>query len=136
LWRNDNDIFPRVALLSNGAEPYKGCALVKETYARLEQNLEINFIGNLESRDIFDDRADVLVCDGFAGNVMLKTMQGTAQVMMRLIKEQAQKSWCQMVLLLCRHLYGGLKKKLDIRKRGAFDAGAAQAYLCCAWLLI
>lgn len=110
---------PRVALLSNGAEPYKGCALVKDTYARLERNLEINFIGNLESRDMFDDKVDVLVCDGFAGNIMLKTMQGAAQTMMRWIKDYAQQSWWHMILLSMQaRLFGALKKKLDYAEKG------------------
>lgn len=112
-------ISPRVALLSNGAEPYKGCSIVKAAYARLEQNLEINFVGNLEPRDIFDDRVDVLVCDGFAGNIMLKTMQGTAQTMTRLIKDYAKKSWWQMALLaLQSRLFAALKKKLDYAEKG------------------
>lgn len=110
---------PRVALLSNGAEPYKGCAAVKGAYALLERNLEINFIGNLEPRDMFDDRVDVLVCDGFAGNVMLKTMQGTAQTMTRWIKEYAQKSWWHTALLVLQaRLFGALKKKLDYAEKG------------------
>lgn len=110
---------PRVALLSNGAEPYKGCTLVKDAYARLEQNLEINFIGNLEPRDMFDDKVDVLVCDGFAGNIMLKAMQGTAQTMTRLIKDHARKSWWQTALLVLQApLFSALKKKLDYAEKG------------------
>jgi len=112
-------VLPRVALLSNGAEPYKGCAIVKDAYARLEQNLEINFVGNLESRDIFDDKVDVLVCDGFVGNVMLKAMQGTSQVMVNFIKDYARKSWWHMALLgLQAPLFGALKKKLDYAEKG------------------
>jgi glycerol-3-phosphate acyltransferase PlsX len=69
---------PRVGLLANGAEPYKGSSLVKKTYKRLQQ-LPINFVGSVEARDIFNGDVDVLVSDGFSGNVMLKTAQGTAQ---------------------------------------------------------
>lgn len=112
-------VSPRVALLSNGAEPYKGCVAVKNAYALLERNLEINFVGNLEPRDMFDDRVDVLVCDGFAGNIMLKTMQGTAQTMTRWIKEYAQKSWWHtMLLVLQARLFSSLKKKLDYAEKG------------------
>lgn len=110
---------PRVALLSNGAEPSKGCALVKSAYALLAQNLEINFVGNLESRDIFDGRVDVLVCDGFVGNIMLKAMQGTALTMTRWIKDYATQSWWQTFLLMMQgSLFGSLKKKLDYTQQG------------------
>ena len=112
-------VSPRVALLSNGIEPYKGCMVVKDAYARLEQNLEINFVGNLESRDIFDGNVDVLVCDGFSGNVMLKAMQGTAQAMLFFIQDFAQKSWWHTALLaLQKPIFRVLKKKLDYAEKG------------------
>jgi len=69
---------PKVALLSNGHEPYKGSSLTKEAYSLLLHDERINFIGNMESRDMFEGHADVLVSDGFVGNVLLKTAQGTA----------------------------------------------------------
>lgn len=82
---------PRVALLSNGAESYKGPTLVKEAYKRLSAS-PLNFIGNLEARDIFDDRADVLICDGFSGNVLLKAMQGTASAMNTWMKQESERT--------------------------------------------
>ena len=63
---------PRVALMSIGEEEEKGNLLVKETHQLLKDSHEINFIGNVEGRDLFNDRADVVVCDGFTGNVILK----------------------------------------------------------------
>ncbi|MEO8211532.1 MAG: phosphate acyltransferase PlsX [bacterium] len=63
---------PRVALLSIGEEEEKGNILVKETHQLLKETHEINFIGNVEGRDLFNDKADVIVCDGFTGNVILK----------------------------------------------------------------
>ncbi|MDQ5891073.1 MAG: phosphate acyltransferase [Candidatus Dependentiae bacterium] len=68
---------PRVGLLSNGAERGKGTVLVKQVAALLEEST-LNFIGNVEPIDIINHGADVVVCDGFAGNVLLKTMEATA----------------------------------------------------------
>lgn len=69
---------PRVALLNNGEEESKGNAVTVETYALLRQQPGINFTGNVEGRDIFTGKSDVIVCDGFTGNVLLKTMEGMA----------------------------------------------------------
>lgn len=63
---------PRVALLSIGEEEEKGNLLVKETHQLLKNTIDINFIGNVEGRDLFNDAADVIVCDGYTGNVVLK----------------------------------------------------------------
>jgi len=67
-----NIALPKVALLSIGEEEEKGNLLVKETHQLLKVTHEINFIGNVEGRDLFNDKADVIVCDGFTGNVILK----------------------------------------------------------------
>lgn len=69
---------PRVALLNNGEEESKGNTVTMETYALLRQQPGINFTGNIEGRDIFTGKSDVIVCDGFTGNVLLKTMEGMA----------------------------------------------------------
>jgi len=69
---------PRVALLNNGEEESKGNTVTMETYALLRQQSGINFTGNVEGRDIFTGKSDVIVCDGFTGNVLLKTMEGMA----------------------------------------------------------
>jgi glycerol-3-phosphate acyltransferase PlsX len=68
---------PRVGLLSIGEEETKGTTLVKETHALLAEGVGINFIGNVEGRDILSDRVDVVVTDGFTGNVALMSMEGT-----------------------------------------------------------
>ncbi len=70
---------PRIGLLSNGAERGKGTVLVKQAAALLEES-SLNFIGNVEPIDVINHCADVVVCDGFAGNVMLKTMEATASM--------------------------------------------------------
>jgi glycerol-3-phosphate acyltransferase PlsX len=108
---------PRIALLSNGHEPYKGSLAVKQAYQLLADHPD--FIGNIEARDIFDDRADVLVCDGFAGNVLLKAIQGTARTMMSWVTQEAKKSWIRQLLLWCNAgLFRGLKQKVDYARIG------------------
>ena len=73
---------PRVGLLNIGEEKGKGRDLEKEAYNLLEQ-APIRFVGNLEGRDVAEDKSDVIVTDGFTGNIFLKTMEGAAKVMMR-----------------------------------------------------
>lgn len=73
---------PRVGLLTNGEEKGKGRSLEREAYELLE-NAPLRFVGNVEGRDVAADKADVIVTDGFTGNVFLKTMEGAAQVIMR-----------------------------------------------------
>ncbi len=69
---------PRIALLNNGEEEGKGNSLAVETYQLLKEQAALNFVGNLEGRDLFSARADVFVCDGFTGNIVLKNMEGLA----------------------------------------------------------
>lgn len=73
-------INPRVGLLNNGEEEGKGNKLSTETFTLLQHIKGINFIGNVEGRDLFFDRSDVIVCDGFVGNILLKAMEGFAQL--------------------------------------------------------
>lgn len=109
---------PAIALLSNGTEPYKGNAVTKKTYGLLE-NSNLNFIGNLEPRNIFETSADVLVCDGFVGNIMLKTIQGTAKTITKMIKKIGSSSVLNTASLLCSvPLLKQLKQKFDYTKKG------------------
>ncbi len=78
---------PRVGLINIGAEAEKGNALVKETYPLMEK-APYNFVGNVEARDLLADVADVLVCDGFCGNLVLKFMEGVAGTIMGIIKKE------------------------------------------------
>jgi glycerol-3-phosphate acyltransferase PlsX len=71
---------PRIGLLNVGEEEGKGNQLCKETYPLLKENNKINFIGNIEGRDVFQDKADVVVCDGFTGNVILKLAESVYDV--------------------------------------------------------
>lgn len=116
---------PRVALLSNGAEPYKGSQLIKAAYDRLNR-LPINFVGNLEARYIFDDQADVLVTDGFSGNIMLKAIQGTAKTMTAWIKQEAlDLPWYRRLMFAAgRPLFKKLQEKVGYAdKPGALLLG-------------
>ena len=78
---------PRIGLINIGAEAEKGNALVKETYPLMEK-APYNFVGNVEARDLLADVADVLVCDGFCGNLVLKFMEGVAGTIMGIIKKE------------------------------------------------
>lgn len=78
---------PRVGLVNIGVEEEKGNALTKETYPLLQNCPEINFIGNVEARDIPEGAADVLVCEAFAGNIVLKMLEGVSSVLVGKIKE-------------------------------------------------
>ena len=109
---------PRIALLSNGHEPYKGSALVKSAF-ELISNTNLEFIGNIESRDIFSGRADVIVTDGFTGNILLKGIQGTAKVVMDWMKEEASRSILLRLLLgLTYPLLRRIKNKVDYSRTG------------------
>ncbi len=90
---------PKIALLNNGEEETKGNSLNIETYKLLQEQDNLNFIGNIEGRDIFTGISDVIVCDGFTGNVLLKTIEGMALFMASVITRElgktpaAFKSW-------------------------------------------
>jgi glycerol-3-phosphate acyltransferase PlsX len=88
---------PRIALLSNGHEPYKGSMAVKQAYGLLESS-RLHFIGNIEPRNFFDDYADVIVSDGFVGNVMLKTMEETAKSVTMMLAQAYKKSLLGKIL--------------------------------------
>jgi len=86
---------PRVALLNNGTEESKGTAVHKEAHSLFSEASAkgiINFIGNIEGREIFSGSADVIVCDGFSGNVALKTIEGTAGFLTSMIKKLFMKN--------------------------------------------
>lgn len=110
---------PKIGLLSNGHEPYKGSLLVKNVYSLLEKRTDINFIGNIEARDIFQGYADVVVCDGFTGNIMLKTAQGTMREMFLRIRQEIDKSfWYKIIYTLGGGIFDRLKHDYNYRDRG------------------
>lgn len=109
---------PRVGLLNVGEESTKGNELTQETYPLLA-NASINFCGNVEGRDIFIGTMDVVVCDGFVGNVVLKTSEGLADVLMKMIKkEMQQSSLAKIGAALALPSLKNLKKRLDYSEYG------------------
>lgn len=108
---------PKVALLNNGSEEHKGNELTKETYPLLKQ-LPINFVGNIEAREVMSGDVDVIVTDGFAGNVLLKSVEGVASGMSKMIKKEAKKNVFAMLGALLMGKFKGLKAKMDINKYG------------------
>ncbi len=109
---------PRVALLNNGAEEHKGNELVKETYP-LMKKLPINFVGNAEAREVMSGDIDVFVTDGFAGNVLLKGVEGAASGILSTLKKEIKASFSAKIgYLFMRKAFKKLKAKLDINKHG------------------
>ena len=102
---------PRVGLANIGSEEGKGNALVKSAYEELK-TMDLNFIGNIEGRDVIESKADIIVCDGFTGNIILKTCEGVAMGMMKLMKETLMSS--------TKGKLGAMLIKDDLRKLKAF----------------
>ncbi len=113
---------PRVGLLNIGTEDSKGTPLQKEAYELLkgagEQGL-INFVGNVEARDVPLGAVDVIVCDGFSGNVLLKSIEGTAMFMGSLVSHMFKKNAITMLgALCCKSGIDNIKKMMDYREIG------------------
>lgn len=109
---------PRVGLLTIGEETGKGNTLIKEAYSLLERS-NLNFIGNVEGRDVFQGDVDVIVCDGFVGNIVLKISEGLADAAMKMLREEILKSTlAKMGYLLARPAFGKFKKKVDYAEYG------------------
>lgn len=105
---------PAVGLLNIGEENIKGNEQVKETAKLLEAQSEINYIGFIEGDDIYKGIADVVVCDGFVGNVALKTSEGLAKLLSQYIKEAFTKNWLsKLSAFTAMHVLRRLKKRLD-----------------------
>jgi glycerol-3-phosphate acyltransferase PlsX len=105
---------PRVALLSVGEEQKKGRADVVEAHEALAGAAGVRFIGNLEGRDLLSDEADVIVTDGFTGNVTLKTLEGTARAVADAVRAAARSGpMASAGGLLLRPALGGLRRSMD-----------------------
>ena len=127
---------PKVGLLSNGAEPTKGNHLVKETFPILNEDKELNFVGNIEGNNALSGDCDVLVCDGFAGNQVLKNTEGMAKRLITDIVVYSKKKNRPEFMEVAQHLMktydisalgGGLVlgiRKLIIKARGNSDERA------------
>jgi len=110
---------PRVGLINIGVEEEKGNNLYKKTYKSLNQMETINFVGNIEARDTTDGEADVLVCDGFTGNIVLKTLEGMATYLFSMIKEQIMQNGIRKLgYLLMKNGFRKVRDKLDHKAYG------------------
>jgi glycerol-3-phosphate acyltransferase PlsX len=112
---------PKVALLANGEEDTKGDKLVKETFQLLKatRDRSFNFAGNAEGGDVFGGEFDVIVCDGFVGNVLLKTSEGLAHAVIDMIKTNVKKSPIAILgAALMKPAFKSLKKAMDYDEYG------------------
>jgi len=111
---------PRVGLLSNGEEAGKGNQLIKDTYPLLAAS-GLNFVGNLEPKELIAGEADVVVTDGFSGNILLKSSEAVAKLILELMREriQAAPPWVKLGGLLVKPTLGGIRKMLDPTEEGA-----------------
>ena len=110
---------PRVGLLSNGEEPGKGNQLIKDTYPLLE-NSGVNFIGNVEGKELFGGAADVVVTDGFVGNVLVKSSEAVAKLITEVLKEELMRSFITKIgALLAKPAFSRIKKLVDPSEVGA-----------------
>jgi glycerol-3-phosphate acyltransferase PlsX len=109
---------PRVGLLSNGSESHKGNEVTREALVRLKE-LNLNFVGNVEGRDLFNGRVEVIVADGFIGNVALKISEGIVDTITSLLKESLSSTAAsKMGYMLSRKAFGRMKKRLDYSEYG------------------
>jgi phosphate acyltransferase len=109
---------PRVGLFSIGEEESKGNALTHETFPLLK-DIGINFVGNVEGRDLFNGTTQVVVCDGFVGNVALKTTEGLAKLVRELLRESLTSTVTAKVgAMLSKQAFNEFKKRLDYSEYG------------------
>ncbi len=119
---------PAVALVNNGAEESKGTPMYQEAHQLLKKNPNIRFVGNIEPRDVPNGEVDVVVCDGFTGNVILKLSEGMAKSILSMVKQVLYSSLkCKIGALLIKDSLYGLKDKMSSEKiGGAPFLGAAK----------
>jgi glycerol-3-phosphate acyltransferase PlsX len=111
---------PKVALLSNGEEPGKGNMLVKEAY-ELFRNSDLNFVGNVEGKELIAAEADVVVADGFTGNIALKTIEAVARMLNDLIRDELMSNPLTILGgILARPAFRRVARQID-----PFDVGGA-----------
>lgn len=110
---------PRVGLIANGEEEGKGNNLVRDTFPLLK-NSKLNFTGNIEGKELFGGKVDVAVTDGFTGNVMLKSTEAVAKLIVDILKEEFMSSFRTKIgALLAKPAFGKIKKMLDPSEIGA-----------------
>lgn len=108
---------PRIALLGIGEEDTKGNELTKEAF-KYFKNADINFVGNVEGKDIFSGSADVVVCDGFIGNIVLKVSEGLAETILKMLKREITSTAGKLDYLMMKPAIKNFKKKTDYSEYG------------------
>ncbi len=109
---------PRIALLNNGEEEGKGNLIVQQAYELMERS-SLNFVGNIEGKGMFNDEVDIVVCDGFVGNIALKVAEGTFDLIVKVLKQEFELSWLSRLgYLAMRGSLQGLKNRLDYSEVG------------------
>lgn len=109
---------PKVAIANIGAEKEKGNALVKEAHELLEEVQDINFTGNIEAREIPFGEADVVVCDGFVGNTILKLSEGLSLALLGIIKEEITQGAYKLAAAALKKPFKNIKKRFDSEEVG------------------
>jgi phosphate acyltransferase len=110
---------PKVGLMSNGEEDEKGTTFTKETFKRLKATPGINFVGNVEGRDLFETELDVVLCDGFVGNIMLKTIEATAKAVSKWLKTEIKGNPLRIAgAVLAQGAFKALKEKSSYETYG------------------
>ena len=114
-----NRVPARVGLLNNGAEETKGPEIQRTAHAMMAANPHLNFVGNIEGRDVLNDHVDVLVADGFSGNIALKSVEGCAGFMYGMMKDMFMTNIkTKIAALLLKDQLKGFKRKMDYRYYG------------------
>lgn len=109
---------PKVGILSNGEEETKGNELTKATYELLKKT-DLNFVGNVEGYNILDGSVDVVVCDGFTGNIALKVLEGTGLTLLKMLKTEIKKTFFSKIGgLLIKSGFKRVLKRMDAREYG------------------
>jgi glycerol-3-phosphate acyltransferase PlsX len=110
----------RVCLMNIGEEDSKGNELVKATHIILKERLGTSYHGFVEGRDLMNGKADVIICDGFVGNIILKTTEGVASTIKNILRDEIQKSWVSKLgAVLAGGAFHALRSKMDYREYGA-----------------
>jgi glycerol-3-phosphate acyltransferase PlsX len=110
---------PKVGLMSNGGEEEKGTAFTKETFRLLKQTPGIRFVGNVEGRDLFETELDIVLCDGFVGNIMLKTLEATAKAVSKWLKTEIKGNPLRLCgAILANGAFKALKEKSSYETYG------------------
>ena len=110
---------PRTALLNVGKEAEKGDETRQEAYKLLQETASLNFVGNMESRDLLSGSYDVVVADGFSGNVLIKTTEGTAIELLKKLKKEIYSRWVyKLGALLMKPMFGSLKEFMNYQNYG------------------